>query len=80
MSYLAILTFLLLLSGFSFAQDSNSGSITYPTCNSTLVQGKHAPLRWTISHKQDPCYVAAHMLATCNNGSMSFLLVFATLA
>jgi hypothetical protein len=99
MSYLAILTFLLLLSGFSFAQDSNSSLVTYPTCNSTLVQGKHAPLGWvrpsdllvqtffdsyriiqTInSHKQDPCYLAAYMLATCNNDSRSFPLVFATL-
>ncbi|KAH9979854.1 hypothetical protein BGW80DRAFT_1270827 [Lactifluus volemus] len=78
MSYLAILTFLL-LSGLSFAQDPNSGSITYPTCNPTLVHGKNTRLGWTLnSYGQDPCHVAAILLSTCNGSSMSISLVFST--
>jgi hypothetical protein len=100
MLYLAILTFLLLLSSFSFAQTPQS--VSWPSCNETFVEGKHAPhnLKWVRpsdllvqiisdsyrivqtfnSYGQSPCRVAAYMLSTCNNGSMSFPLVFANFA
>ncbi|KAH9976013.1 hypothetical protein BGW80DRAFT_1295784 [Lactifluus volemus] len=59
MSYPTVLTFLLLLSGFSFAQDG----VTSPSCtipNSYLFNVPNTD--------QDPCKVAAHVLAACNNG------------
>ncbi|KAH9961643.1 hypothetical protein BGW80DRAFT_1255818 [Lactifluus volemus] len=62
MSYSTVFTFLLLLSGFAFAQGQ---SIFAPNCTAPEMD-------WTFnSLRQNPCVVGAYMMSTCNNGSFT---------
>jgi hypothetical protein len=79
MSYPTVLTFLLLLSGFSFAQlnfpHCPSGSDEWVRPSDLFVQTFFESLTYCIVQalntlKQDACEVAAYLLAVCNGGSM----------